>query len=259
MTKTVKQGSVQAVASALKILEVLSATPKCGVSELARTLNCQKGTVFRLLNTLKNEGYITQDEENEKYSLTLKLFKIGSSTVNNLDFNKAALPIITRLSQVSSETIHLCTIENDQLVYIQKIESTYALKVTMLSRIGESTPFYCTGVGKVLLAYQNIEKIQQYIQNTKFQKFTDHTIVDPYDLTLELERIRATGIAHDNEEHELGVKCVAAPIFNQSGNVIAALSISGPSVRMIDEKLKLMRELVKNAAFEISAKIGYSG
>ena len=254
-----KSETVQAVSNALKILEILSDKPQCGVSELARSLGRQKSTVFRVLNTLKSEGYIAQDEENEKYSLTLKLFKIGYNTVNNLDFNKAALPVITRLSQLSSETIHLCTIENDRLVYIQKIESTYALKVTMMSKVGQSTPLYCTGVGKVLLAYQNAEKIRRYLQTTEFQKFTEHTIVNPDDLTLELEKIRLSGIAYDNEEHELGVRCVAAPLFDRRGEVIAALSISGPTIRIPDEKLLFMEELVKKAAYEISAKIGYVG
>jgi DNA-binding IclR family transcriptional regulator len=259
MTKIVRNNSVQAVSNALKILEILSNTPKYGVSELARILGCQKGSVFRLLSTLKNEGYITQDEENEKYSLTLKLFKIGSNTVNNLDLNTVAFPIITRLSKLTSETIHRCIIENNQLIYLQKIESTHALKVTMMSRVGQSTPLYCTGVGKVLLAYQNIDTIQKYIQSTQFEKFTEHTVVDPQELTIELEKVRSYGIAYDNEEHELGVRCVAAPIFDQEGTILAALSISGPTVRMIDEKLKLMRELVKNATFEISTKLGYSG
>jgi IclR family KDG regulon transcriptional repressor len=259
MTRTrTRTETVSAVSNALKILEILSVTPRCGVSELARTLGCQKSTVFRLLNTLKKEGYITQDEESEKYSLTLQLFKIGVNAVNNLDLNKAALPVITRLSQLSSETIHLCTIENDQMVYIQKIESAYALKVTMMSRVGQGTPLYCTGVGKVLLAYQSAEKIQRYLQNTEFQRFTEHTIINSYELTAELEKIRLSGIAYDREEHELGVRCVAAPIFDQAGNIIAALSIAGPTIRMHDEKLELMRELVKCAASEISGKLGYS-
>ena len=259
MTRTVKNGMVQAVSNAFKILEILSNSPKCGVSELARTLGCQKGTVFRLLNTLRNEGYITQDAESEKYSLTLKLFKLGSNVVNNLDLNKASLPVITRLSKLTSETVHICVLENDQLVYLQKIESTHALKVAMMSRVGQSVPLYCTGVGKVLLSHQSIEKIQQYLQNTNFERFTEHTIVEPHDLTIELEKIRTSGIAYDNEEHVLGVRCVAAPIFNQTGNVIAAISIAGPTVRIVNEKLKLIRELVMNAASEISAQMGYSG
>lgn len=250
--------NVQAVANALKILEFLSQKEFAGVSELARALDCQKSTVFRLLTTLKNSGYIARDEESERYSLTLKLFKIGTTVVNNLDFNKEALPVLNRLSHLSSETIHLCTLENDRLVYIQKIESTHSLRVTMMSRVGQSTPLYCTGVGKILLAYQKPEKIQWFLQNMEFTEFTGQTIANPFELTAELEKIRLLGIAIDNEEHEAGVRCVAAPIFDRYGNICAALSISGPTVRMLDEKLDLMKELVKNAAAEVSAKIGYS-
>ena len=247
--------TILTVSNALRIMEILSTAPSSGVSELARSIGCQKSTAFRLLNTLKQEGYVTQDENNEKYSLTLKLFKIGSNTVNDLDFNMAARPVITRLSKLSSETIHLCTIENNQLVYIQKIESTYSLKVDMVSKIGQSTPLYCTGVGKVLLAYQSTETIQGFIEKTKLQKFTANTIVNSHCLIKELEKIRISGIAYDNEEHELGVRCVAAPVFSSAGKIIAALSIAGPTIRMNPERLKFMEELVKNAAAEITAKI----
>ena len=259
MNTMIKSNTIQTVSNALRILEIMSYTPECGVSELARTLSCQKGTIFRLLNTLKNEGYIVQDEKSEKYSLTLKLFKVGSNTINDLDFNKVSFPIISRLSKLSSETIHLCVMENDQLVYLHKIESTHELKVAMMSQVGKSTPLYCTGVGKVFLAYQNIEKTQWYLQNTKMEKFTQYTIVNPHELIIELEKVRSAGLSYDNEEHELGVRCVAAPIFNQAGDIIAALSISGPTVRMIDEKLNLFRELIKNSASEISYKMGFIG
>ena len=250
-----KVQTVKAISNALRIMEILSTTPNSGISELARSIGCQKSTVFRFLNTLKQEGYVTQDEKNEKYSLTLKLFKIGSNAVNALDFYTVALPVITRLSKVSLETIHLCTMENDQLVYIHKIESTQTLKVAMMSRVGRSPPLYCTGVGKVMLAYQGSDKIQEFIDKTEMQKFTDNTITKSHDLLKELEKIRASGIAYDNEEHELGVSCVAAPIFNPAGSIIAALSIAGPTVRMNIDKIKWMVELVKAAAAEITAKI----
>ncbi|GHT79018.1 IclR family transcriptional regulator [Spirochaetia bacterium] len=249
--------TVQAVSKALVILEILSGAPPCGVSELARALDCQKSTAFRLLNTLKTEGYVIQDPETEKYSLTLKLFRIGTKIMNNLDINTAALPVITRLAQASSETIHLCAMDNNQLVYLQKIESTYGLKVTMMSRIGQSTPFYCTGVGKVLLAYQTPEYIKSYLKETKLEQYTDKTITKTAELWTELERIRTAGIAYDNEEHELGVRCVAAPIFNQTGGIIAALSISGPTVRLVERELERMRKLVKESALEISREMGY--
>jgi IclR family KDG regulon transcriptional repressor len=249
--------TVQAVANALEILEFLSTTTECGVSDLARTLGCQKSTVFRLLSTLKETGYITQDGSSEKYSLSLKLFKIGSRVVNDLDLNKSALPIITRLAQTTSETVHLCALDNDQLVYLQKIESTYSLKVTMMSRIGQGTPFYCTGVGKVLLAWQDSERIQAYLRSVNMESYTESTITDPLALASELQKVRIAGIAYDREEHELGVRCIAAPIFNQQGMVIAALSVSGPTVRMTDKQMESIRELVKDSAFEISAKMGF--
>ncbi|MDL2229335.1 helix-turn-helix domain-containing protein [Treponema sp. OttesenSCG-928-L16] len=251
--------TVQAVSNALKILEILSDSAKGGASDIARAIGCQKSTAFRLLQTLREAGYIVQDETDEKYSLSLKLFRIGSSAVNNLDLNKEALPVITRLSQLTSETIHLCTIDNDQLVYLQKIESTYALKVSMMSRVGQSTPFYCTGVGKVLLAYQDAEKIQHYLRNTMFERFTESTITNSLELAAELERIRVSGFAYDNEEHELGVQCVAAPVFDRQGKILAAVSISGPSIRLANEKLDSFRDLVQSAAREISVKMGFIG
>lgn len=252
-----KNDTVLTVSRAFKILEILSFTPWQGVSELARSLSCQKSTVFRLLNTLKNEGFVIQDTETEKYSLSLKLFSLGANTVNNLDVIQAARPVITRLSQASTETIHLCTVDNDQIVYLQKIESLHSLQVNMMSRIGQSTPFYCTGVGKVLLAYQPEEKIQGYLHNTVFTCYTDHTITEKDALLAELEAIREKGYACDNEEHELGVRCVAAPIFNQAGTIIAALSVSGPTVRICDEKMAEIRELVLLAARDISTQMGY--
>jgi DNA-binding IclR family transcriptional regulator len=248
--------TVQAVSRTLKIMELLSKTAEYGVSELARSLRCQKSTVFRLLATLKKEGFIVQDSKTEKYSLTLKLFRIGSAVVNNLDLNKAAAPVLCRLSRLTAETIHLCALDNNQMVYLQKVESTHALKVTMMSRIGESSPFYCTGVGKILLAYQEEAYIQNYLKQAVLKKFTDHTITDSVKLVEELYRTRTNGIAYDNEEHELGVRCVAAPVFDQTGTVIAALSISGPTVRVADEKIGAWEKLVRQGAAEISTLMG---
>ena len=249
--------TVRTVSKAFKILEILSFNPGQGVSDLARSLSSQKSTVFRLLNTLKEEGFVVQDKETEKYSLSLKLFSLGANTVNKLDVTQAAQSVINRLSQESAETIHLCTIDNDQIVYLQKIESRHSLQVIMMSRIGQSTPFYCTGVGKVLMAHQPEERIQRYLRDNTLTRFTGNTIVDKDALKAELNAVRIRGYAYDNEEHELGVRCVAAPIFNQAGAIIAALSVSGPTVRILDDKLVEIRELVTMAAGEISAKMGY--
>ena len=252
-----KNDTVQTVSRSFKILEILSLTPWQGVSELARALSCQKSTIFRLLNTLKCEGFVIQDKATEKYSLSLKLFTLGANTVNNLDLTQAARPVVTRLSQESAETVHLCTIDNDQIVYLQKIESPHSLQVIMMSRIGQSTPFYCTGVGKVLMAYQSEEKILRYLKGTFLRRFTDQTITGKEEFLAELEAVRERGYACDNEEHELGVRCVAAPIFSQAGSIIAALSVSGPTVRICDDKLAELKDMVTAAAQDISSKMGY--
>lgn len=253
-----KTETVQAVGKALEILEHLSVEGESGVSDMARALGCQKSTMFRLLNTLKETGYISQDETSEKYALSLKLFKVGSAAVKNLDLNKAALPVVSRLAKMTSETVHLCTLDNDQVLYLHKIESTFALKVTMMSKIGLVTPLYCTGVGKVLLAGQDEDYIQRYLRDIRLVKLTDNTITDPMVLASELQKIRISGFAYDDEEHELGVRCAAAPILDQYGATIAALSVSGPSVRLTDRQMESIRELVKDSAFEISRRMGYS-
>ena len=128
----------------------------------------------------------------------------------------------------------------------------------MMSRIGHGTPFYCTGVGKVLLAWQDEEKIQKYLRAERLEEFTGNTILDPMELALELQKVRLSGCAYDNEEHEIGVRCVAAPVFDQQGKVIAALSVSGPTVRLTNNRIEMLRKMVQESAFEISAKMGYS-
>lgn len=248
--------TVQAVEKAIRVLEYLAEHGDCGVSDLARAIGGQKSTVFRLLSTLKEAGYILQDGETEKYCLSLKLFRIGSGAIRNLDLNKAALPVIGRLAKLTSETVHLCILDNDQVLYLHKIESTFSLKVAMVSRVGFVTPLYCTGVGKVLLAWQEDEYIRRYLKEAKLERFTEHTITDPLALAAELQRIRMSGFAYDDEEHELGVRCAAAPIFDLHGRIAAALSVSGPSVRLSDRQMESVRDLVKDSAREISRRLG---
>ena len=251
--------TVQSVKNALEILECLSDGHELGVSELARKIGSQKSTAHRLLATLKEAGYIRQDEHTDKYVLTLKLFTIGSSAVNDMDLNKAALPVVSRLAQTSGETVHFCTIEQGRIVYLHKIESSHALKVSMMSKIGQGTPFHCTGVGKVLLAHQDADFVGSYLRDASLEKYTDATITDPLVLASELQKIRIDGCALDREEHELGVRCVAAPIFDAQGKGVAALSVSGPSVRLNEQAVDRLKDLVKNSALEISRKLGYSG
>lgn len=256
MNKTQDASSVKAVNKTILILETLSGRDSVGVTEIATLTGMSKATAFRFLTTLESLGYVRQDGESSQYSLTLKLFEVGNlvrARRTKLDDFK---PLLSQLASATKETIHLATIENGHLVYLDKIESTLSLKVSMMSEIGHSAPMYCTGVGKVLLAFLPDEKTHPIIENTELRRFTPNTITDRDLLRNELRRIKDSGYALDNEEHELGVRCIAAPILNSSDRVVAALSVSVPSVRLTNEKLELYRTSVLETAAAISGILG---
>jgi len=251
-----EQELVRAVIKITGLLESLAQEKELGVTELAQLVGMHKSTVYRFLNSLKKLGYVLQNSSNGKYSLTLKLFELGSLVLGRMELWEQAHPILEQLAEQTRETIHLAILDDGKLVYLGKIESTQALRVSMASRIGQSAPTHCTGVGKLLLAYLPPEKAEQILSQEQMQRFTSHTITDKSQLINELERIRQNGYAIDDEEHEVGVRCVAAPVRNNQGVVVAALSISIPTVRLPNSEIPCYREYVTNAANEISKRLG---
>jgi IclR family KDG regulon transcriptional repressor len=247
---------VKAVNKTICLLEALAQEKELGVTDLAERAGMHKSTVYRFLSSLKELGYVRQNAANERYSLTLKLFELGSSVLGRMELWEQAHPILEQLAEQTHETIHLAVLDDGSLVYLGKIESTQALRVSMSSRIGQSAPTYCTGVGKLLLAYAPPEQVERILKREGLRRFTDHTITDRSLLAKELESIRQNGFAIDDEEHEVGVRCVAAPVRNRHGATIAALSISLPSVRLPNSEIPRFREFVTTAAGEISRRIG---
>ncbi len=254
----------KAVVKTMKILECLSRERSLGVTELANRMNeddgslrMNKSTVYRFLNSLKELGYVRQDPETEQYSMTLKLFEIGTAVMDRLELWREAQPIVKQVAQATRETVHLASLEGDDLVYVGKIESTQTLRVSMISRVGRRAPTYCTGLGKTLLAHLTPDHVSEILAREKIVRFTDRTIIKRVDLDRELEAIRSKGYAIDNEEHEIGVRCVAAPVYDSAGGVIAAISISVPSVRLTDEDIPRYAEVVMRAAREISRRLGH--
>lgn len=249
---------VQAVARTLRILEVLAAEGELGLTDLAARVGVHKSTLYRFMCTLCDRGYARRDPDTERFSLRLKLFEIGSSVYARLDLVKLAMPTLERLSSATQETVHLAILDDGQLVYLSKIESPRSLRVSMQSRVGLTAPAYCTGIGKALLAWSDTEFLEGYLKRCEFVRYTEHTIPDRLRLAAELQTIRNRGWAMDDEEHEYGVRCVAAPVREKGGGVVAALSIAGPTVRMGRGRLESTRTLVCEAADEISAALGYS-
>jgi IclR family KDG regulon transcriptional repressor len=247
---------VKAVNKTMCLLEALAQQKELGVTDLAARAGMHKSTAYRFLNTLKETGYVRQNAANERYSLTLKLFELGSFVLAGMELWEQAHPILEQLAEQTRETIHLAVLDDGRLVYLGKFDSTQALRVSMSSRIGQSAPAYCTGIGKLLLAHAPPELVESILDREGLRRFTDHTITDRTLLARELETIRQQGFAFDDEEHEVGVRCVAAPVRDRQGATIAALSVSMPSVRLTDSEIPRFRELVTQAANEISRRMG---
>lgn len=256
----------KAVVKTMKILECLSCESSFRITDLVKRisdtnhdLRMNKSTVYRFLSSLKELDFVRQDPETERYSLTLRLFEIGMSVLERTEIWREAQPIIKRVAQQTEETVHLAALENKSLVYLIKMESAKNLRVSMMSRVGQNAPTYCTGLGKILLAYLPPARVKEILKTEKMVRYTDRTITRRADLTRELAAIRERGYAMDNEEHELGVRCLAAPVYDNCDNVCAAISIAMPSVRLTDDEIPRYREIVMAAGAEISRRLGYQG
>lgn len=247
---------VLSVIKTMKLLETLSREEEVGVTDLAEAVEGNKSTVYRFLNTLSSLGYVRQNRENEKYSLTLKLFQIGVQALNRMDLHKAARPLMEELADFSRETIHLASMEEDHIFYLDKIESPLTLRVAMGSAQGRFAQPHCTGVGKTILAWLSEEKKEAMLRAVRWEALTAHTLTDRESLERELKEIRERGFGCDREENEPGVHCVAAPVFDGGGEICGAVSVSGPSIRMTGETMDELSRKVRESGDAISAALG---
>jgi DNA-binding IclR family transcriptional regulator len=252
-----KDGMVSAVSRTMRILEILSKVEFLGVSEIARQSGIHKSTVFRFLNTLVSLGYVYRDADSDCYGLSLKMNTLSGIRSGSQDILRYASASLEYLARETKETIHLAALENGALVYLRKIESPRSLRVvSMVSSVGDSVPMYCTGLGKAILAWSGPEEQKKYISRRVFIRFTDTTITSGEALLRELARIKKRGYAIDRQEHEVGVVCVAVPVFSAGQQPIAAISIAGPSIRMNEKILPGYAKLIIAVSREISQKMG---
>ncbi|WP_088552628.1 IclR family transcriptional regulator [Calderihabitans maritimus] len=246
---------VQAVARAISIIELLAKAGEMSLGEIARELQLPKSTIHGLLSTLKEFEFIEQSPFSGKYKLGLRLFEIGSAVARNWDVRAVAAPYLQKLVDECCETVHLVVLDKGEVLYIDKRESRQSLRI--VSEVGTRLPAHCTGVGKVLLAYSSPSEVRRIIAEKGLRRFTKNTITDPEKLAEDLARIRQQGYAVDNEEIMDSLRCVAAPIRNHEGRVIAAMSIAGPVARLSGERFQKMVKLVVETAHEISRALGY--
>lgn len=248
---------VKPVYNAIRILEVLGREEGLGVTRISQLLELPKSSVHDILSTLHNEGLVEKDCERNHYSLGLKLFELGNMARANLELRRIATPFLRALNEDLDETVHLTILDGWEVLYIECFESTKQLRT--YSVIGVRAPLHCTAVGKAILSFFTEKQVSEMIKAMGLPRFTENTITDRQRLDRELAEIRKRGFAVDNAEHEEGVRCVGAPIHNHEAQVVASISVSGPSQRMTSERDKEVGRLLVAKTHEISWRLGYKG
>lgn len=250
MKKEDGSGLIQSVERAVNVLKCFETHNSLGVTEISKILSLHKSTTFGIINTLEKCGMLEQNESTGKYSLGMEIYRLGSKI--NLSLREICTPHLKQLVDSTGETVNLVTRYGDNVIYLDKIESPHSMRIC--TRIGQPYPMYCTAVGKVILAYLEPAERDAILSRVQLIAFTENTIVDRKILEDQLFKIRRNGYAVDLEEMEYGLVCLAAPILNASGMPVASISVSGPLMRMDDEKKKRILDLLINHAIEISGK-----
>ncbi|MBS6644384.1 MAG: IclR family transcriptional regulator [Clostridiaceae bacterium] len=253
----IKAQGNQSSVKLLKVFEhlVLKREPQ-RLLDIANDLKMNSSTVLRFLATLVNEGYVEQNEETLKYFPTYKICALANNVNNYVDMRMIARPYMEQLAKIFGESVCMAVEENMRSVYIEVIrESNQSLM--MVQSVGNAVPMHCTGNGKVMLLNYSEEDLDKLIRVEGLARYTENTLTSKWQLVRELEKIRERGFAYDEEERELGARCVAFPIYNYTGKVVAGLSVTGPKNRMTDELIEPRLDDFRRISLEISKKLGY--
>ena len=249
---------IQAVSHALDLLEQFHSddVDELGVTELSKRLRLHKNNVFRLLATLEARGYIEQNKVTENYRLGLKSLELGQTFIKKMGLLHQAKPVLDSIVDACNETSYLAIFKEGHIVYLDVVETHNTVRV--VSRVGSRLPAYATAAGKVHLAFVSEEELEALLPKEELKSYTEFTVTDREKLKETLKDVADKGYALDNEELDLGVRCVAAPIRDYTRRIIGSLSISGPSIRFSDERIEQeLMPLVVKAADELSSRLGF--
>ena len=248
-------GKNQSLIRALTLLERLSAAPGgVNLTDLSQQLGMPAATVHRLLSTFEELDFVEQDAKLGLWFVGLKAFTVGNAFLNRRDFVASARPHMHRLVEQCGETVNLGVIDQGEVVFISQVESREVMR--MIVRLGSRSPIHASGVGKALLASMSEQQVTSILQLRGLARYTDYTIDSPAALREELEQVRQQGYALDDEEHAVGLRCVAAPIFDENGQALAAISLSGPKARIVDSRLSELGNAIRQTAVEITQVLG---
>jgi DNA-binding IclR family transcriptional regulator len=249
--------SNQSVEKALQIIEIMAASDQpMRLQDIAIKAAMPPSTALRIVNTLLTHGYARQDSLSHRYALSMRFARLGDLVLSQASVREMAHPFLVELSKKSLESCCLAEEQDMDVVYTDVVEGPDSM-LKIMQRIGKRAPMHCTGVGKLMLTNYSGKALGEFAAAKGLPALTPNTLVTRDALVEELARIRAQGYAMDNEECELGARCVAAPIRNYTGKVVAGISVSGPTSRLSAERLCAITAAVTEAAAKISALLAY--
>jgi IclR family acetate operon transcriptional repressor len=248
---------IQSVQRAAAILRCFTRTDsELSVTALSQELGLHKSTVSRLLTTLQAEGFVEQNPETGKYHLGLALVTLAGIVLERIDLRQVAHPYLQALAQQSQETVNIVVLAGQECINVDGVASPRPIQY--IGRIGRRTPPHCTSAGKVLLAYA-LPAEREAILPAQLARFTPQTVVDHTQLARQLDQIRQQGYALNHGEHQEGVSALAGPVYDHTGRVVAAVTVSGPTYRLGEEKIETLVAAVQETTRQISTHLGYPG
>lgn len=249
---------VQTVEKALEIIELLTGNQYIdgvSISELSKELELGKSTVHRIIETMEAKGYIHQDNDTKKYHLSWKLFELGNSIPRRRNLFTMDTTLLQALCDKFQETVNMGVRVDDSVVTIHKINPTSSLIANL--QIGTREALHATAMGKALMSQMTREEIVKLLGTGPYEQFTSKTIKDVDQLTENINIIRGRGYSLDDEEYSAGLTCISVPLKNYRNEIVAAISISGATIRMTEDKLNEIQKELKHVAERLSAYLGW--
>jgi len=255
MAETKKKQLIGSLTKGLIILETMMEKKNIGVTELGTILGVNKSSAYRLLSTLEERGFVEQDSDTGKYRLGIKLARLEAIVLDSSKIREISYSYLKELTSRTRETSSLSVLSENQGIIIEKMNSEE--KISANPYIGMVEPLYCTALGKAILSNYPEEKQREILESLNIVAYTPKTMTQIPHIIDDLKRTSASGVAIDDEEYSLGMRCIAAAVYDHRGDTIAAIGISGPISRMRTEIIDKYIAIVKEVAAEFSSQLGY--
>lgn len=250
-----RDGGVQSVDRALSILETLAEDDEgYRLSDLAIRTGLSASTVHRLLATLESRRFVQFDRAESKWHVGVRSFTVGASFARRRNFSTQAIPYLRKLRDLTRETANLAVVDDEFIIVLTRMESREIMR--SLTQVGGRVPMVTSGVGKAVLATYSDEDVGAVIRHHGMPRLTEKSIVRPSDLFKELEKIRKQGFALDDEEACMGLRCIAAVVYNDCAEPLAAISVSGMTSRLTNDRLPEIGQIVREVAGELTLALG---